>query len=133
MGFIIIIPIAALAVRLIYSMFRRLRGGDFNAEWRRAFAILSIVGLALGIWFAFFFQYTVGNYRLQGFPIPAGIAIREKPGAPWQTSTMPLPVRIGAMTTNLLSGVALCLLPMSFAAFIKENQGKGPFTNPNSP
>jgi len=133
MGFIIIIPIAALAGWGIFSIARWLRRGNFDAQWHRTFAVLGLVGVALGIWFAFFFVYTVGNYRLKGFPIPAGIEIREKPETPWRASDMPQPVRIGAMVTNLLSGVALCLAPMSLAMFIKENQGKGPFTNPNSP
>ncbi|MDB6022127.1 MAG: hypothetical protein JWQ04_1984 [Pedosphaera sp.] len=133
MGFIVIIPFAALAGWAIFAIFRWLRRGGFGPKWWRAFAILGLAGIAVGIWFAFFIQYKVANTHLEGFPIPVGIATRQKPGEPWNKSEMPLPIRIGGMITNLLSGVALCLAPIAVAAFVEENQGKGPFTNPNSP
>src|SRR5579884_3547538 len=54
MGFIVIIPIAALAAWSIFAIFRWLRRGDFGAKWLRTYAMLATAGLALGIWFAFF-------------------------------------------------------------------------------
>jgi hypothetical protein len=83
-----------------------------------------VVGLALGIWFAFFIQYKVANTHLEGFPIPVAIASREKPDAPWVSATMPESIRLGGMVTNLLSGVALCLAPIAIAAFLRENRSK---------
>ena len=44
---------------------------------------------------------------------------------------MPVSIRIGAMVTNVLCGVALCLAPIAVAAFFKENRGKlDPSANP---
>ncbi len=132
MGFIIILPFAALAVWSIFAIFRWLHRGGYDRQWWRAYAGLTTVGLALGIWFAFFLHYQVANARLEGFPIPVGITNRDKPGAPWVKSNLPAPIRVGGKITDLLSGVALCLAPIAVAAFFKENRGKGVFGNPGS-
>lgn len=134
MGFIILIlPIAALAVWCIFGIHRWLRRGNFGQEWWRAFTILGLVGLGLGIFFAFFVQFQVANVHMEGFPIPVGFSTKQTPDAPWQKSDMPEPVRISGMVTDVLSGVALCLLPIAVVAFFKENRDQGPFANPNSP
>lgn len=131
MGFIIIIPFGALAAWAIFAIFQWLRRGRFGRQWWKAYALLACAGLALGIWFAFFMHYKMANTHLEGFPIPVGIANREKPDGPWVQSAMPRPIRIGGIITNLLSGVALCLAPLAVAAFFKENRGQlGP---PGSP
>jgi uncharacterized membrane protein YfcA len=124
MGFIIIIPFAALAGWSIFAIFRWLRRGDFDRQWWKAFALLASAGLALGIWLTFFLQYKVANTHMEGFPIPVGISSREKPDAPWVKSVMPVPIRIGGVITNLLSGVALCLAPLAVAAFFKEHRAQ---------
>jgi hypothetical protein len=133
MGFLIILPFAALAGWSIFAIFCWLRRGGFEPKWWRAFAILASGGLALGIWFAFFLDYKVANARLQGFPIPVEIANREKPGEPYMVSAMPVAIRIGGWATDLLSGVALCLVPIAVAAFFKENRAKNPPFNPRAP
>lgn len=125
MGFIIIIPFAALAAWVIYAIFRWLKRGDFGPKWWRAYALLVCAGIALGIWFAFFTRYQMGNLKLEGFPIPVRITSREKPDAPWVTSDMPASIRIGVLVTDLLGGIALCLFPLAVAAFFRENRGKG--------
>ncbi|MDB6019919.1 MAG: hypothetical protein JWR19_4408 [Pedosphaera sp.] len=124
MGFIIIIPFAALAGWSIFALFRWLRRGHYPPKWWRAFTLLAGSGLALGVWFAFFLEYKVGNIHIEGFPIPAGISQREKPTEPWVKSPLPAAIRYGAMITDLLSGVALCLAPIAVAAFFKENMIK---------
>jgi uncharacterized membrane protein YfcA len=133
MGFIFIIPLGALAAWSIFAVYRWLRNGEFTKKWLRAYVVLILAGLMVGVWFAFFIQYKVGNTHLEGFPIPAGISTREAPDAPWKTAILPASIRIGADVTNLLGGVALSLAPIAVAAFFHENRGKGPFTNPNSP
>ena len=134
-GFIVIIPIAALAGWVIFAIFRWLRLGGYDRQWWKAFAMLMAVGLALGVWLTFFLEYTVANAHLHGFPIPVQIANREKPGEPWIISNMPMSIRAGGMVTDLLSGVALCLAPLALAAFFKENKGKlaEPTRAPNPP
>src|SRR5579864_8768151 len=100
MGFIIIIPFAALAAWAIFAIFRWLHRGRFGRQWWKAYALLACAGLAVGIWFAFFVQYKMANTRIKGFPIPVGITSREKPDGPWVQSAMPGPIRIGATITN---------------------------------
>jgi hypothetical protein len=133
MGFIIIIPFTALAGWSILAMFRWLRGGNFGRKWWNAFTLLVCLGLGLGVWFAFFLQYTVANTHLEGFPIPVQISNREKPTDPWVKAPLPGPVHYAGMFTNLLSGVALCLIPIAIAAFFKENRAQhDPHGNPRT-
>jgi hypothetical protein len=124
MGFIIIIPFAALAGWSIFATVRWLRRGKFGWKWWRAFGLLACAGLAVGIWFAFFVQYKVSNTRLEGFPIPVRISNRTQPADPWVSSALPPAIRVGGTLTNLLAGVALCLAPIAVAAFFKENRGQ---------
>src|SRR5580658_3399353 len=121
MGFIVIIPFAALSGWSIFAITRWLIRGKYDRQWWRAFAILSAVGLALGIWFAFFIHYeVVKRARIKGFPIPVEFANREKPEDEWVPSAMPVAVQLGGTITNLISGIALCLAPIAVAAFLKE-------------
>jgi hypothetical protein len=122
MGLIVILPLTLLAAWSIYAIFRWLRRGKFGGDWWRAFALLGCGGLALGVWFAFFSEYTVANKRLDGFPIPVEIANREKPADPWVKAAMPESIRLGGMVTNVLCGLALGLVPIAVAAFFKENR-----------
>jgi uncharacterized membrane protein YfcA len=71
MGFVIIIPFAALAGWSIFAITRWLRRGGYDRQWWKAFAMLAAAGVALGIWFTFFLEYSVANAHLHGFPIPA--------------------------------------------------------------
>jgi hypothetical protein len=130
MGFIVIIPLGALAGWAIVRIFLWLKGGDFGREWWRAFRLLALAGGGLGVWFAFFMRYQVANVRMVGFPVPVGISSRENPEAPWVQSQMPAMVREGARVADLMSGVALCLAPIALAAFFKENRGQKDFAGP---
>jgi hypothetical protein len=120
MGFIIIIPFAALAFYGIVGVFRRLQRGNFGREWWKAFKILTLAGLGLGVWFGFVLEYKIANKRIAGFPIPVAIADREDTGR--LKGVQPAPVRYAGVLTDFLSGIALCLAPIAAAAFIRENQ-----------
>src|SRR5581483_2675920 len=122
MGLIVILPFAALAGWSIFALARWLRRGGYGPKWWRAFAILALIGLGLGIWFAFFLHYHVVNTRLAGFPIPVQIISRENPSAPWVESRLPGFIRFGGTLTNLLAGIAICLVPIAVTAFFKENR-----------
>lgn len=124
MGFIIIIPFAALFGWIIFAIFRWLRNGGYERKWWRAYSALSAAGFVLGIWLALFSRYTVAKMRLEGFPIPIVIV------SPNQTADskfeMPATVRIGAIITDVLGGMAICLAPIAVATFFRENKMKGP-------
>ena len=124
MGLLIILPFAAVAAWAIFAIYRWLRRRNFGGQWWRAFALLGFAGLGLGVWLAFFSEYTVANKRLDGFPIPVEIANREKPADPWVKSVLPGAIRFGGTITNLLFGIALGLVPLAVAAFFKENRGQ---------
>jgi hypothetical protein len=134
MGFLVILPIGALAAWSIFATCRWLRRSAYALQWRKALTLLMAAGLALGIFFTFFLEYNVANVHLRGFPIPTRIGTREKPDEPYITADMPIAILAGAMLTDLISGVALCLAPIAIALFFKENKGKlaGPVA-PNNP
>ena len=122
MGFIIIIPFAALALFGIAGVFRHLRRGNYGRDWWNAFKILALAGLGLGVWFGFFLEYKVADKRISGFPIPVAISDREDAGRPRQP--LPAPVRYAGIITDMLSGIALCLAPISIVAFFRENRAR---------
>jgi hypothetical protein len=123
MGFVVIIPIAALAGWSILSMYRRLKRGAFEPGWWRAFANLGCAGLALGFWFAFVLEYPVARKRIAGFPIPVGISDQDANGR-WVKAIPPGPVHYAGVATDLISGVAVALAPLAIAAFFKGNTGR---------
>ncbi len=128
MGLLVIIPFGALAAFVIFRIQRWLRRGNFGPEWWRPFRLLALVGVALGLWFALFTRYNVGNVHLEGFPIPLKLATRDTPNSPWAYAAIPVVVRAGAAVTDLLYGVVICLAPLSLAAFINENKGAKDFS-----
>jgi uncharacterized membrane protein YfcA len=122
MGFLVIIPFAALACFGIVGIFRWLRRGNYGREWWKAFTILALVGLALGVFFSFFLEYKIANKRIAGFPIPVAISTLENGN--WTREVLPASLRYPGLLTDLLSGIALCLVPIAVAAFFKENRGQ---------
>jgi amino acid transporter len=133
MGFLVVIPFGALAAFVIFRIHRWLRRGEFGPEWWKAFRLLASAGLALGLWFALFTRYNVGNVHLEGFPIPLKIASRDTSSGPWVYAAIPELVRAGAAVTDLLYGGVVCLAPLSLAAFIKENRGTKDFSGAPRP
>jgi hypothetical protein len=124
MGFLVILPFAALAGWSILSIYRWLRHGNFESQWWRAFATFGGGGLLLGIWLAFFSHYTVARISMQGFPIPVVIVTHSQPDGALVTSDMPFVIEWSGRITDVLCGIALCLAPIAIAAFIRENRGK---------
>ncbi len=124
MGFLIIAPIAFLAGWSIFAIYRWLKRGNYGREWWKAFAILSCVGVVVGIFFARFIAYNVATKHLQGFPIPVQISNRDKTADTSAQTPMPASIQVAGMAADILCGVALCLAPVAVAAFFKENRGK---------
>jgi hypothetical protein len=124
MGFLVILPLAAVSGWSVFAIHRWLRSGGYGAQWWKAFKILASIGVCVGVVFAFFLHYQLANARMDGFPIPVKFSNREKPGADWVDANLPRSVSVGATITDLMFGVALCLAPIAIAAFFKENRGK---------
>ena len=124
MGFLAVLPFAVLAGFVIGRVAMWLRRPVFGGEWRRAYWLIVAGGGALGIWCAWLSQYDIAGKHLEGFPIPFEVLTRENPSSPWVKSDMPPYVRAGVKATDVLCMVAVCLLPLAIAAFVKENKGQ---------
>jgi hypothetical protein len=120
MGFIVIIPFASLAAWCIVNIFRWLQRLKFGQKWWNAFAILTVIGIALGIGLAFILEYKVANKRIAGFPIP--LAISTLTDGQWTRQPLPAYLRYPAILTNLLLAVTFCLAPLAVAAFLKQHR-----------
>ncbi len=130
MGLIVILPLTWVTIWGTYSIHRWLVHGTFGEEWMRRFWICGGIGLVVGLVFAFGVHYQVANAQIRGFPIPVGMNNREKPGEPWMPDKMPLAISLAARLTDLMSGVALCLVPIAVSAFLKENRSANPQSIP---
>ena len=120
MGLIIILPLTCLSVWATLSIHRWLAREKFGGVWLKRFWLSAAVGLVVGIAFAFVSHYQIGNVQMDGFPIPVAMNNREKPGEPWITANIPVLIRVAARITDLLSGIALCLIPVAIGGFVKE-------------
>jgi len=130
MGFIVILPFAALAGWCIYRIYRWLFGPAFGAEWRRRFVVLGSVGLVVGFWCVGFCKYNVAKMRIESFPIPTAIWSREhedKLAEPLVRHVLPPVIRGPAAVTDVLCAMLICLAPLALAAFVTENKGKNYF------
>ncbi len=123
MGFIVILPFAALAFWAPFAVRRWVWRPPFDAAWRRYYWRLFALGVLVGLWFANGLSYHVAKKRIDGFPIPVGIADPLENGG-WQPDQMPPSVHWSARVTDVACGVAACLAPLAVAAFFKENTGR---------
>ncbi|MSR42774.1 MAG: hypothetical protein EXS29_06480 [Pedosphaera sp.] len=121
MGLLLILPVAAIAIAVLIGTYRRLRLVRADRRWWILFAALCIGGLVLGSWFAFHFTYQPNaNTKITGAPIPSSIS--QLQDGKWTDSTRPLPSALHwlANLANVLSGVALALLPLGIASVCIE-------------
>ncbi len=121
MGLLFILPVAAIAIAVLVGTYRRLRLVRAGRQWWRLFAVLCVAGLALGFWFGFRFTYKPNaNTKITGVPIPQNIS-RLQDGK-WMDNafTLPTALRWLADAANVLSGVAVALLPLGVASVCIE-------------
>jgi len=123
MGLLFILPLTALSIYSIVAINRWLRRGNYDASWFRKFRISACIGLVLGFYCSLFLQYNVANKRIAGFPIPVKFYEKQEDGS-WKPSAFPAPIHYAALVTNILCGVAVALVPMRIAGFLKENRPK---------
>jgi hypothetical protein len=111
MGILFVLAISIPIVWCIVSTARAVARAH-QAKWWSAFAVLVVLGLALG-WLGENAEYHAGeNFRIAGFPIPMGFFHREN-GA-WPDFPLPGYVCWPGLLINLLAGVATLLLPFRF-------------------
>jgi hypothetical protein len=71
MALIFILLLFALSLWSLIALFRRLRRVHAGMRLWSSFAVLILVGAAVGFWCSFYCEYhTRENYRIASFPIP---------------------------------------------------------------
>lgn len=120
-GLILILPVLAFDVWLLATTGRR----QFNAwteapAWPRL-AGAACLGVALGVWLAFFIRYNWDDQtRAEGFPIPDAFSSLQD--GRWSAFLPPhsLTLQFLGIAANFLSGLAAPLLPFKAAEFLRS-------------
>jgi len=119
MGFLFILPVLALDLWIIFSSARWLKRVDTTPRWRKAGVILISLGAGVGIWFSAFLTIRpTAKTRIVGFPIP--VTVLQNDNGKWTPTDVPDVVRWGALATNLLTGIALALIPVKVAILTRD-------------
>jgi heme A synthase len=116
MGFFLVIAVIALSGWIFTATSRRLQRTRAGRNWWVAFAALTIAGFAVGCWLAFRFEYQVSpRMRVFSFPIP--LAFFHLENGHWVDFVTPPYVMYPGVLANVLSIVAMALLPLWLASF----------------
>jgi|ERR1039458_7710929 hypothetical protein len=120
-GLIIILPVLAFDVWLLATTGKKqFKIWTQAPAWPRL-AGAAAIGVALGIWLAFFVQYKWDSQtRAEGFPIPD--AFSSLHNGQWSVFLPPpsLALQFSAIAANFLSGLAAPLLPFKAAEFLRS-------------
>ncbi len=120
MGLLFILPVTAIAIAVIVGTFRRLRLVGAGRRWWILFGLLCAAGLGVGYWFGSHFAYQPNAAtKILGMPIPNTIS-RMQDGKWADSPSLPDVLSWLANLTNVLSGVALVLLPLGVASVCIE-------------
>jgi hypothetical protein len=111
MGMALVVALLIGSSWLLVSLVHRFRRKRVTAPWWIALAILVAVGIAVGVWCAFFFEYQVGpRYRFVSFPLP--VAFFHLEGGEWVDFPVPSFQAWAAALTNIISVTALATSPL---------------------
>src|SRR4051794_31048960 len=118
MGLLLIIPILALEIWLILTTGKRVCKELIASRRWAKFALLIVVGLALGVWLFFYVEYNMGKqHRIASFPVPTAFFSLED--NKWVDYIVPQPFLSLAIVTDFLTGLIMPLIPFKIAEFIK--------------
>jgi cytochrome bd-type quinol oxidase subunit 2 len=121
MGFLIIIALLALSSWMLFVTVRRLRRRHASQAWWLAFFGFAIVGVVLGYWLAFHFEYQASSQlRFFSFPIPVNFFHLED--GQWVDFPTPLVFGYPAMFTNIVAITAFAVLPVLVASLFSHRQ-----------
>jgi hypothetical protein len=71
LAFILAAVLLGLSAWGVVTTIRRFRQTSAGRAWWLTFSILGVLGMGLGAWFAFRFEYQVSSaFRFIGFPVP---------------------------------------------------------------
>lgn len=125
MGIIFVILLLALSFWSIFATFRRVRHTHVGRSWRIAFAVLTVIGLVVGSWMAFNFEYQISSrMRYVSFPMPLGFFHLED--GQWVDFVTPPYVMYPGLVANVIAIVAIKLLPLLIASVVFSNKTPNP-------
>jgi hypothetical protein len=111
MGIPFIIVFFAASSYALVSLVRRLRRERARAQWWVGIALLSVIGIAVGIWCAFHFEYHLSaRYRVGSFPLP--VVFFHLEDGRWVDFPVPEIQASAAAITNVITITALATLPI---------------------
>ena len=114
-----IITVLAATGWLAWSIERRLQRRPFPTVWRVTAVVLSIAGLALGIWLLTREYLVSPTVRLTGYPFAVGGS--EFIQGRWLGGLVSRFVLL-AFLADIAAGVGICLLPLRIAQLIFERR-----------
>jgi len=110
-GILFVLAFLAASTWVLVSLIRRIRRERAGAQWWIAFVTLAVVGIAVGIWLAFHFEYHVGSrFRVGSFPLPVVFFHLEY--GQWVDFPVPEFQAWAAAFTNVITITALATLPV---------------------
>jgi hypothetical protein len=110
-GILLVIAFLTASSWLLLSLVRHLRRRRVGVQWWAAFVLLIVVGLAVGIWCAFHFEYQVGaHHRFGSFPIP--VVFFHLEDGQWIDFPVPPLQGWASAVTNIVTVTALATLPL---------------------
>jgi hypothetical protein len=110
-GILFVLVFLAASSWAIGSLVRRLRRARAGTQWWVAFVMLGVLGIAVGIWFAFDFEYHLGSrYRVGSFPLP--VVLFHLEDGQWVDFPVPTFQAWAAAFTNVITITALATLPV---------------------
>jgi hypothetical protein len=116
MGLLLVFAIAAASIWLIAGAVRVALFRQSLKHWL-ALSLLTALGIVVGLlWMKW--EYQAGSkMRIQGFPMP--LVFFHLEDGHWVDFPIPLYVGWPGLVTNVIAGVAVCVLP--FRLFWKRN------------
>lgn len=116
---VLIVPIVAFSIWLLGTTGKRVYATRKASGKLSVFALIVLIGLALGGWFTFVVNYKIApTLRLKSFPVPT-LFIYLQDGK-WVESPLPPVMKAAAIAADFLFGMAIAFFPFKAAEFFKQ-------------
>jgi uncharacterized membrane protein len=116
---ILIVPMLVFSVWLLSTTGRRVFLKNRERAQLSRFALVVLIGLAIGAWFTFGVSYKMGaTLRLRSFPVPTMFIYLQD--SKWVESPLPPVMKGMVVATDFLFGVAFAFFPFKVMEFIRQ-------------
>lgn len=116
---ILIVPILVFSVWLLKTTGKRVFERQRMNGKRSQFALIVLIGLALGAWFTFVVNYKMGaTLRLKSFPVPTLFVYLQD--SKWVESPLPPLMKGAVVATDFLFGIAIAFFPFKVIEFVRQ-------------